>query len=515
MPNVEPTTLTTTDPGDAPLTLCDGFAMFPWLGTVRAKTAVDDEAGTFFEKTLNLEIFRISLAATHTAFVGVCGPAYAVELDTTAATSYTTPAPGQPASGTLVIGDHGIRGGFQAGIDFQIGIGVDITANYVFGKKKLVNVDADIDIDVIELIYELIISLLQGGGGGQAEGDPNDFELSTFSESGGPMQEFEVEEGEPAGESPGGEGGKGVRPEFTGSGMVDYIPKPFLPPPGQTFDQPPSATLEPTFGLAFSIVPLFADIPFLDVLYALDEALEAIGGGFELGPMLNVGLPTTVTLKGATISNHPFDIVESSASGSGTDATASFTLSEQTPVDPHLQPLGATADEIGVLLEHEVGVEVGLSFFAELTFFKVAHVGASTGVIPLFYSHLPDGAGGPFDNHLSFVPGGGPVPFSAPTTAPTVGRYTANQPQGAWSGGVLAQYGVSFYDDDYETPIGPFTALDPQKRFYAFPELSDIPIGPAGVTGRRIYRLFNDGSEPLQVGDIPDNTTTTFTDTAS
>jgi hypothetical protein len=80
---------------------------------------------------------------------------------------------------------------------------------------------------------------------------------------------------------------------------------------------------------------------------------------------------------------------------------------------------------------------------------------------------------------------------------------------------VLAQYGVSFYDDDYETPIGPFSPLDPQKRFYAFPELSDIPTGPAGVTGRRIYRLFNDGSEPLQVGDIPDNTTTTFTDTAS
>ena len=108
------------------------------------------------------------------------------------------------------------------------------------------------------------------------------------------------------------------------------------------------------------------------------------------------------------------------------------------------------------------------------------------------------------------------MPFAAPTGSPTVSGFTANQPQASWKNGVLARYGVSFYDANYETEIGPFTAYDPESRFFAFGKLTDLPIGPAATTpvlGRRIYRQFNDGSEPVQVGDIPDNTTTTFTDT--
>lgn len=519
MPNVAPTSLTTTKTG-GDLSLADGFALFPWLGSLSGPVALDDEVGTLFNKDINLEIFHIEISAVHQAFIGICGPSYAIDLDTDAATSYTVPDPGQGASGTLVLDEHAIRGGFQAGIEFGIDFGVQITANFVVKKKTLLNFDAGIEIDVIELIYELIISLLEGGGGGQAEGDPNDLEMSTFSsDSSGSVEQMSIEEGEPSGQPSGKPKSNTVSPEFTGTGMVAYTPDPFLPLSGDDPNGTPEGSFTPSFGMGFSIVPLFAEIPFLDILYGLDESLQAIGGGFELGPMLSVGLPTSVKLTGVTISNHVFDITEQKAIGSADDPQAQFTLAEQTPVDPHLQPLGASADEIGVLLEHEVGIEVGLSFFAEMTFFKVAHIGASTGTLPLFYSgSLPGGAGGPFENHLSFIPGGGPVPFGPPTTAPTVSGYTANQPQGRWQGGILASYGVSFFNSDYESPIGPFTATDEMKRFFAFGVLEDVPTGPLsgdgdGVSGRRIYRQFNDGSPIELVGTIDDNTTTTFTDT--
>jgi hypothetical protein len=291
-----------------------------------------------------------------------------------------------------------------------------------------------------------------------------------------------------------------------------------VPPPNQPFNGTPSGQINPQIGFNFSLVPLFADIPFLDILYGLDEALEAIGGGFGFGPGLSIGLPTTVTLKGATISNHPFDVTKATNLGSGDETITEYELSERTPIDPHLQPLGDTADEIGALLEHKVGIEIGLYFFVDLTFFKVINIGAQTGTLPLIDVPLPPAAGGPFENQLSFIPGGGAVPFDAPDTAPTVGPYTANQPQGRWKDGVLAQYGVSFFSDVYESPIGPFSGLDPQQRFFAFPQISNIETGPLvgdgdQIQGRKIYRLFNDGSPVELVGTINDSSTTTFTDT--
>jgi hypothetical protein len=513
MPNVIPTSLTTDSPGGGELNLADGFALFPWLGAIRAGTNLGNGTGTWLQKTVNFEIVKLSCGIYHSTFIGICGPSYATDMDTDAATSYEIPAPGQPSSGTLVLQDHDLRGGFQYGIDFQIDFDVELDLNLVVKKKKLCDIDANVDVDVIELVKDLIIYLLSGGGGGEAEGDPNEYEMSTFSSNG---------EGDPdIDEGTGGTGGAKAKPadgkispEFSGAGMVDYIANPWMQPPNQTFNGPPKNTLEPSLALDFSIVPLFAEIPFLDVLYGFDEALQPIGGSFDLGPGLQVGLPITVTLQGATIDNHPFDISSATTDGSG---KTSMPMTERTPVSPNLQPLKETADEIGMLLKHQVGFEIGLYFFIGVTVLKVFHIGATTGTLPLITAPIPGGAGGPFENQLSFLPGGGPVPFDAPTAAPTVGAYTANQPQGRWKDGVLARYGYSYVSSEYESPIGPFTAYDDQKRFFAFPELSDVQPGPlvgdgAQISARNIYRQFNDGSEVELVGTINDNTSTTFTD---
>jgi hypothetical protein len=417
-----------------------------------------------------------------------------------------------------VVDFHAIQGGFQMGVDFEILLSFTLTLDLIFFRRTLVNSYANIDIDVIQLAIDLIKYLLGGGGGGQDEGNPNDIELSTFVANNDGSVENE-DDGMGAGDNPGGEGGKGVKPEFTGAGMFDYVQRPFLPTAGHVVNGPPETMLEPNLGYGFNLIPLFAEVPFLDILYAIDKGLEATGGGLSIGPGVSVGLPTTVSLNGATISNHPFDVTQATPGTGTSDQKATFKLAERTPIDPHLQPLSNRPDEIGLLLEHHVGFDVGIYFYFEIAFFKVIHIGAQTGSFPIFYTgSLPGNAGGPWENQLSFLPGGGPVPFGPPTTAPTVGPYTANQPQGRWKNGILAQYGVSFFNAKYETPIGTFSALDQQDRFFAFPQLSNIPIGPVvagddAIQGRNIYRLFNDGSPVELVGTINDNTTTTFHDT--
>ena len=129
-------------------------------------------------------------------------------------------------------------------------------------------------------------------------------------------------------------------------------------------------------------------------------------------------------------------------------------------------------------------------------FFKVIHIGAQTGELPLFYSVDTDPIGGPYENQLSFIPGGGPVPFTRRTSRSTSPEYTANQPQGRWVNGILARYGVSYFNSDYESPLGPLTAFDPQKRFFAFPTMDNLPGPVPDAVGIRIYREFNDGSDP-------------------
>lgn len=520
MANVLPTTLTTDPPGhEGELSLCDGFAMFPWLGTARAAPKLNGTSGTIFSTSLNFEILKIDLSSNYEFFMGLCGPAYAVEIETTEETEYEVPEPGQPSSGKLVIGDHALRGGFQVGMDFDLGIEFGLTLNLIFFKKKLIDTDANINIDIINLIYQLLITLLEqgaeGGGDTDATGDPNEFEMSTFSSDGEGGVDNEEDGGAGTeGQSSGEEGGGGVKSVFRGMGMVNKIENPWLTPNGTTVEGPPSATLQPNISMGFSIVPLFAEIPILDILFAIDEGLERVGGGFEFGPGVAIGLPTKVTLKGATISQHPFDVVDTTTASNIANPDTTMTLEERTPIASDLAPLGPRASEIGALLEHEVGFSAGIYFFAEFTFFKVFHIGAQTGTVNLIdVEPLPGGAGGPFESNLSFVPGGGDAPFEPPTSAPTVSRYTQNQPQGRWNSGVLARYGVTFASDDYETVIGPLTQYDPKARFFALAELTNVPTGPSGVTRRNVYRQFNDGSPVELVGTIADNTTTTFTDT--
>jgi|GEM_PF-4238489 len=74
-------------------------------------------------------------------------------------------------------------------------------------------------------------------------------------------------------------------------------------------------------------------------------------------------------------------------------------------------------------------------------------------------------------------------------------------------------YVVTFYDGTGETEYGPWVALTvADKSVDGQVDLSNIPLGPAGTTGRRIYRSKVGEFEHYRLTEISDNTTTTYTD---
>lgn len=102
-----------------------------------------------------------------------------------------------------------------------------------------------------------------------------------------------------------------------------------------------------------------------------------------------------------------------------------------------------------------------------------------------------------------------PMGAQAPLTAPTQGAPTAggNVPTGSH------RYKITFeYYDSEESNGSPASAVQAFTAGTQTGHLSAIPIGGYGVTARNVYRDNNDGVY-LLLATIPDNTTTTYTDT--
>jgi hypothetical protein len=106
-------------------------------------------------------------------------------------------------------------------------------------------------------------------------------------------------------------------------------------------------------------------------------------------------------------------------------------------------------------------------------------------------------------------PQGYPEP---PATAPAVVAWTSHESVPPhWLAGGTVSYAVSFVGRQYESAAGPWGAAATIGAKQAYPTLNAIPTGPAGTLARRIYRRFKDAPYSY-VGQIADNSTTTFTD---
>ncbi len=73
------------------------------------------------------------------------------------------------------------------------------------------------------------------------------------------------------------------------------------------------------------------------------------------------------------------------------------------------------------------------------------------------------------------------------------------------------RYAVSVVNDRYESNIGPWGAFTTVGDTEAYPTVTGVPAGPSGTLARRIYRQFVSTPHTF-VGQIADNTTTTFID---
>ena len=112
------------------------------------------------------------------------------------------------------------------------------------------------------------------------------------------------------------------------------------------------------------------------------------------------------------------------------------------------------------------------------------------------------------------TPTGYPLP---PTTAPAVspsGWQSSQSVPPNWVKGARVRYAVSMVSNLYESDIGPWGAFTVVGANQAYPTLNGVPVGPAGIQKRRIYRQF--GNTPcIFIGEIADNTTTTFIDNSN
>ncbi len=114
-------------------------------------------------------------------------------------------------------------------------------------------------------------------------------------------------------------------------------------------------------------------------------------------------------------------------------------------------------------------------------------------------------------------PAGYPAaPASSPTVSP--GGWQSNQSVPPnWVAGAQVRYAASVVLANYESNIGPWSALTTVAANQAFPSLTGLPIGPAGTVARRVYRQITlpnaVAGPPIYVGQVADNVTTGFIDT--
>jgi hypothetical protein len=100
--------------------------------------------------------------------------------------------------------------------------------------------------------------------------------------------------------------------------------------------------------------------------------------------------------------------------------------------------------------------------------------------------------------------------------APDVPVEPPGQPSSALTTGIALEIGyyehaITFVTANGETPAGTRRGITTTSGNQKV-QLSSIPVGPSGVTKRRVYRTAVGGGAPKFVAEIPDNTTTTYLD---
>ncbi|MBU0970855.1 MAG: hypothetical protein KKC20_09425 [Proteobacteria bacterium] len=342
MSEIKKTLIATSDP----LSICNGFALFPKLGTFRAGYIGTDMVGTIFAvDNKNILLFRLSANAKYEVIFGLCGPAYATEMEVEGSTD----------NGKIELTVEGDE--IQAGILF--GLTLSFAFNFTldtFRSKwvwdgwhshlshswsKLLNVHFNFEIDVIEFIYECIKVALE-----------DEKEKTVFKKV------------------------PHISNQLIASwGMYDERKNNFVSNGGEMI-------VTPTLNIPIDIAPM------LEPVIALNLALKAFLSNLSFGPLIGIQMPVTVKMNSVTLDDtqySPLAFADGKVTGNTTDSTT-----ETKPKDP---------STIKVELNHSAGFDLGLGLFLNLNLVKLFNVGFShtwpvlsrLGIEPNF---------GPYSNNL-------------------------------------------------------------------------------------------------------------------
>lgn len=328
--NTIPNTTVGTNAGDEP-EICDGFALFPKVGTVRAGISYG-KTGEYSWKPpgnqpVSFGIYSLLFEGGAELFGGICGPAYATTFDVNGTYDYipaSTDPQGDPtpayAAAAVQIENGKLTGGLE------IGYTADLSGAILVWEKSLSNPETgtliqsfelEVKIDLIGLLFKLIAALL---------GPESAFtKFNTITESS----------------------------ILSSWGLVDTDGEPYGPKDNpDPADDNPRGEITPAFHLIVNLVPFTAGVEGLEEIYAIEEGLAEIGGALSIGPVIVVGFPTTVRIPSITLNDHHLEVDVRQDDDSLLCADND---------EPGGTPV-TRVDRVGATLRHTVTISVGLGF---------------------------------------------------------------------------------------------------------------------------------------------------------
>lgn len=338
MATIAKTELGTTDPLD----ICFGYDMIQGF-------SIDvgyEKNGTIFSTSIDLLVVKFQAAASWAAFVGMCGPRYAIKVFLEGETTNTSGG----SDLTLTATNDAMDAGMLFGIEVTFTIGCTI-ANADFhwvwdgwhshisrSWNNLVNVNFTAAIDLFSILITVIQKAL------------DDDEGVLFKQ------------------------------------VTNIIPNlaqayGFFASSKNNFSTGPYANATPVLTLPINIVPFLEETP-LAPIYALDELLQTIWGGFALGPQLGLGTPVKVQMKSIGVGSATYNNISNT---NGTITGSSTSAADANPTT------------MSVDFEHTTGFILTGGVFAQIWALKIFSVGLSVNwdLLGLFGIQVN---AGPFDN---------------------------------------------------------------------------------------------------------------------
>lgn len=345
MPPIAKTLLATS----LPVNLCQGFALFPALGTARAGLTLNTKGNKIVDiPETTILAFRVSLSASVSLFLGVCGPSYGIALF--AEGSYTA------SQMSLKITDDDTQAGFIFGVDLQFKL--NATARVITYQwledgwnsrirstwSQALEANFDIKLDIIGLVLKFILGkLAKDNKGGIANGIKN---VGSVLPVLGSYAIF----------------GDSSTTTIANTGRV---------------------TVRPRLNIPINIVPLLKKIPKVgEVLTALKKVkIEP-----SFGPQISLTIPVTVRIIGFGVDNATY---QNGLTWDGKGNVVAGYSSGTVPASAKLIDMALTN-----AIDSRFGVEFGVFF--NLKIIKIISIGASylfdvsevLNIVPDLEAHL-------------------------------------------------------------------------------------------------------------------------------